>query len=175
MTREKMLTSFGPFAVVFQPIGDDEWPYFSLLHLHDERVAVVVELIRAVSRKDDAEPYTLTLLWDVNWRPHLVGAIAGYFRKTDATVAQIWRAVDAGSWVTPQLSAVLSLIDDRFIDCSLERLASYCPLSNDPQYSIDSPIERHNAQGPAGSRNRSAKAASSLLALLRLDCPDDDA
>jgi hypothetical protein len=174
MTREEMLAAFGPFAVVFEPIRDDKTPYLSLLHLHAQRVAVVIDLIRAASRNDDSEPYILALLRDVNWRPHLVGAIASYFRKTDATVAQMWRAVDGGSWVTPQLSAVLSLIDDSFVDRALERLASHCPLWSASQYSIDSPIERHVAQGPAGSYHRSSKAASSFLALLRLDSRDDE-
>lgn len=173
-SRDEMLDAFGPFAVIFEPIGDDSTPYLSLLHLHHDRVANVIALISDAANSDDSESSIVSLLQDVDWRPHLVGAVANYFRKFDSATAQIWRAVDSGSWVTPQLLAILSLIDEDFLAHSIGRLTSGCPLSNDPDYSVEEPLERHVAQGPSGSVHRSSKAAASLLTLLQIDSADDE-
>ena len=85
----------------------------------------------------------------------------------------MWAALDAGSWVTPQLAAVLSISDNEFTHHAIDRLDRMCPFSDDPEYRIESPIERHSAQGPSGSRGRSAKSASSLFAVLQVDSPDN--
>lgn len=169
-----MLDAFGQFAVVFEPMGDDRTPYLCLLHLHDERSVNVVNAIRGATEHDSADNCIVTLLRDVDWRPHLVGAIAAHFRPSANAIAQMWAALDAGSWVTPQLAAILTNCDSAFRDRALDRLNSLCPHSNDPEYSIESPIERHSAQGPAGSHHRSAKSAASLSSLLKCDCPDHD-
>ena len=168
-SRDEMLAAFGPFAAIFQPMGEDKTPYLSLLGLQDEGSTKVIRAIRNSVNQSDTASYVLTLLRDVNWRPHLVGAIACYYDTNDDSVAQMWAAVDAGSWVTPQLTVVLSLCDDDFVDNASRRLDRFCPLSSDPEYSLDSPIQRHSAQGPAGSSHRSSKTAASLLALLPAD------
>jgi hypothetical protein len=161
-----MLAAFGPFAVVFEPIRDDRTPYLSLLHLHHERSLDVVRAIRDAVATPNSASCVLTLLRDVNWRPHLVGAIATYFDTTNDAITQMWAALDAGSWVTPQLAGILSKCDSDFSGKAISRLANCCPLSGDPEYSMESPIERHSAQGPAGSHHRSSKSAASLFALL---------
>ena len=109
------------------------------------------------------------MLRDVNWRPHLVGAIATYYNTANVAIAQMWAALDAGSWVAPQLGGILSLRDPNFITNAVDRLRNRCPLSGDPEYSIGSPVERHSAQGPAGTHLRSSKSAASLLELLPED------
>jgi hypothetical protein len=161
--------SFGPLAVVFGPLDDDSTPYLSLLHLHHERTAKVIELIRESTRQPNAIPGLINLLRDPDWRPNLVGAVAAYFSSSDQINNEIWRAVDAGSWVTPQLAAILSLRDDGFVVRSIARLTNGCPLVRDSDHSIDDPLARHVSQGPAGDCERSAKAAASLFALLNAD------
>ena len=168
-SRDEMLAAFGPFRVIFEPIGDDRNPYLALLGLHDPRSLDVVRTIRDVAAAPDSATFAVTLLRDVNWRPHLVGAIATYYNPTHETLAQMWAALDAGSWVTPQLAGILSRLDATFVDSAAARLVHCCPLSGNPEYSIESPIERHSAQGPAGSHQRSSKSAASLLALLSPD------
>ena len=135
---------------MFEPIGDDRNPYLALLGLHDPRSLDVVRTIRDVAAAPDSASFVVTLLRDVNWRPHLVGAIATYYNPTNGTINQMWAALNAGSWVTPQLAGILSKRDTNFVDNAMARLADCCPLSRDPEYSIESPIERHSAQGPAG-------------------------
>lgn len=166
-TREEMLAAFGPFAVAFNRVGRDSTPYLSLLHLHDDTVVKVIELIREATLEQHSEAAIIALMQDVNWRPHLVGSIAAYFRRSDLSRIQMWRAMDAGSWVTPQIAAILSIICDDFVEYSIERLAAGCRLTNDQEYSVPNALERHVAQGPAGDHQRSAKMASSLLAMLR--------
>lgn len=160
-----MLKAFGPFAIVFEPMGYDTTPYLTLLHLHDQRSSDVIRTIRDLAT-DDSVTHVVTLLRDDNWRPHLIGAIAAFYKTTTEAVAQLWRAVDAGSWVTPQLTGILSRIDNEFTSKAVVRLMKLCPIIDDPEYSIQSPLEKHSAQGPAGSNHRSAKSATSLLALL---------
>ena len=164
-----MLKAFGPFSVVFDPIGSNRTPYLSLLRLHRPGILDIVRIIRDTASKPDSTTNAVTMLRDANWRPHLVGAIATYYCTAGAAVTQMWAALDAGSWVAPQLAGVLSLCDPNFVINAAQRLHSGCPLSGDPEYSIGSPIERHSAQGPAGSHHRSSKSASSLLELLPED------
>jgi hypothetical protein len=168
-----MLTAYGPFSVAFEPLGQDRNPYMSLLWLKGDSAEQIIHVIRAATTKTDAEECTLTLLRDVNWRPQLVGAIAARFLATRPVVEQTWRAVDAGSWVSPQLAAVLSLVDPTFVTRATDRLASRCELKVDADYMIDDPAERHSAQGPLGSRLRTAKTAAALQALLDEDVPTD--
>ena len=172
-SREGMLAGFGPFRVVFEPIGDDRNPYLALLGLHRSNSLGVVRIIRDIAVVPGAVSFAANLLRDVNWRPHLVGAIAAFYNPTEDTIARMWAALDAGSWVTPQLGAILSKCDTEFIENATTRLANCCPLSRNPAYSIASPVEQHSAQGPANSYQRSSKAASSLLALLAPDRASD--
>lgn len=165
-SREEMLAAFGPFRVVFEPMGDDTTPYLSLLHLHDARSLVVVRAIRDATTEPDSTACVLTLLRDVNWRPHIVGSIAAYYASNLDAINQMWAALDAGSWAAPQIAAILSKCDPTFIDRATSRLNEHCPLSNDAEYAISSAIERHSAQGPAGSHHRSSKSATAIYALI---------
>lgn len=173
-SRDEMLQSFGPFAVAFEPVGNQTAPYLSLLNLYDDQgLARAVELIREAARERDSESFLVMLLRDRNWRPQLVGAVANLFLRSDSASSQMWRAVDAGSWVTPQLLAALSLVDSHFLERSLSRLDAACPIVEDPDYAVEDPIENHVARGPSASCGRSAKTASSLLALLEAVAADD--
>ena len=88
-----------------------------------------------------------------------------------SAVTQAWRAFDSGSWVSPQLAAMLSLVDPDFATLAIDRLERGCPLSHDQDYEILSELERHSAEGPSGGYLRSCKAAAALLALLDTDIP----
>lgn len=59
------------------------------------------------------------------WRPHLVACIALLCgRTTPRTLWYLWRAIQANSWVAPQLVATASLVDPEFSDKALWVLPS---------------------------------------------------
>lgn len=59
------------------------------------------------------------------WRPHLVACIALLCgRTTPRTLWFLWRAIQANSWVAPQLVATASLVDPEFADKALWVLSS---------------------------------------------------
>jgi hypothetical protein len=166
-----MLTAYGPFAGLFEPMdGITTPPYLSLLGpgAHAE---APIRLIRAAVGSREGRHCVLVLLRDPNWRAQLVGAVAVYLQPSRPAIAQLWRAFDGGSWVSPQLPAVLSLRDDDFVDDAIVRLWQGCPVAIDRAYVFDSAAELHSAQGPSGPLRRSAKAAAALLALLDADAP----
>lgn len=173
-TRQEMLAAFGPFAAVFEPIGENKAPYLSLLHLHDSRVAEVVNAIRVAATHELSHEYIMVLLRDAGWRPHLVGSVATYYRTSESAIDLAWRALDAGSWVQPQLAAMLSLVHSQFLDKAILRLESGCPLERHSTKTIDDPTVAHVVQGPNGDSNRSSKMTASLVALLREDYPNDE-
>ena len=74
--------------------------------------------------------------------------------------ASLWRAVDAGSWVTPQLVVTAYFVDPEFPRSVVERIEALCPVSVPASLT---PLERHSATGPANAVQRSAKMMSSLV------------
>lgn len=155
---------FGPFAAVFRPLYGQAAPYLSLLRCMDS-VDRLIAKIRDLSATEDAAKFAAVLLRDVNWRPHLVGAVASYFLRSAEVSDQLWRTVDAGSWVTPQLVVILSLSDSQFLERSLDRLEAGCPCVDD-RAGCESEIESHIARGPATDEERCSKAASALWAIV---------
>ncbi len=159
-----MAAEFGVFSPVFRS-GD----YLSLLHLGGPDVkrafALVLECCR---RSSDQYEEIANLFGHLDWRPHLVGAVAltalPYNRQA---CSKLWEAFDAGSWVTPQLAATAFLCDPTFPIQAGDRIRSRCPV-NRSRLVGQPALERHIASGPAGIAQRSAKAASSLVRLARL-------
>lgn len=160
----------GAYAVLFgdgKELGLKVPPCLVLLNLYIEDAArVVLQRIKAlVTSKAVSEGETLFLIDDPDWRPHLVGMSAVYLgMRSNELVEHLWAAFDRGSWVSPQLAAVLSLVDNDFDSKAMVRLEKYCQISDTPK--ITNMIQRHVSRGPAGSYLRSCKAVSSLTALL---------
>jgi len=166
----ELTAMFGPFAPVFLDDGLSVPGYLVLLNLHatDEELLIVLDRIRTALDSPEAGQWRAALLHDPNWRPHLVGALAALLSSNPAPyVSPLWRAIDAGSWVTPQLVATARLVDPDFIAQAMSRVEAGCPVLEPHGLS---PIERHSATGPAGTPGRSAKMLASLLAL----CDDSD-
>ncbi len=172
-TREAMLAAFGPFAPLFEPLGGERFPYYVLLSMSSERAAVIVEAVRGACREPAAETHLLTLLRDVNWRAQIVGVVGAWFISPEPVLAQLWRAFDAGSWISPQHAALLSLRDSNFPEQARRRLANGCPTRDDPEYRVTSPAEHRSARGPAGPLLRSCKAVAALHALLQAEEGED--
>lgn len=116
-------------------------PYLHLLHLRDDTTAgtgygygprAALATIRDLVRSNIVdEAQTLSLLRQRDWRPHLVGISTVYFASIQSTatvpvIEQMWDTFDKGSWVSPQVAAILSLVDEDFFDQALTRLDLVC-------------------------------------------------
>jgi hypothetical protein len=157
------LSKFGPFAEVFEK-GELSVPgYLTLLGLMDDRAQIVMSRIERVVAGGDQEPWIGVLFEDPNWRPHLVGAVAMLLDDGPACcLASLWDAIDAGSWVTPQLVVSALFLDPDFKEAVRARIDNRCVVM--PPSGL-TPLERHSASGPAGIPARSAKLMASLLAV----------
>lgn len=167
--EDSPLAKFGPFVAVFERREDGGMGgYHDLLSLYWDRSATVVEQIASIVEKDDSIGYIRVLLDDPNWRPQIVGAVACLIESEADVLDNIWQAVDAGSWVTPQLCVVAYFIDPQFLVRARDRIEARCLVS--PPEGL-TPAERHSATGPEGVTMRSAKMLASLLALCELSPP----
>lgn len=145
--------------------------YLALLHLEAHDSAATVRLVRQCANIDADRSATLSLLSDVNWRPTLVAAVAAAFLPPDTRVTDaLWHRFDTGSWVVPQIAAILASIDPDFQLQAQLRLEAHCPLVSS-ELRAPPMIERYSAAGPADGTTYSAKAANSLQAILSAGLP----
>jgi len=157
---------------IFEPVFKSAHGYLALLHLSADDAPEAVKLVMNCCRKI-ANPYPdiCRLLADSNWRPHLVAAVAAIVCGHDSAATKwLWHRFDTGSWVTPQIGVALYLVDRDFEAQSRLRLEAGCPVDVS-DLMLMAGVERHSAAGPAGNVERSAKAAATLLQLLRMSSP----
>ena len=152
---------FGPFAPVFEKGELAVAGYLELLHLRGAGVQVVIDRIATALRGNDVARWVAALLAEVNWRPHLVAAIAFLLEPTH-DVELLWGAIGRGSWVIPQLVVTAAHVDPRFRARVQERVAALCPIAVPGGLT---PLERHNTTGPGDRGARSAKLLASVLAM----------
>jgi hypothetical protein len=132
-----------------------------LLSMRSGETRPVIDRIEHALSCQGAARSADALLASPDWRHHLVAAVALIL---DAGArfdpAPLWAAMDAGSWVTPQLVATAYLVDPSFPDRLQSRIKAGCPVEVPSNLS---PLERHRATGPASPEQRSAKLSASLL------------
>jgi hypothetical protein len=158
-SRDKTYDEFGPFAVVLKSPGEPA-PLI-LLSMRGAEAGAVIDRIEHALAADDARKGVEALFASPDWRPHLIGAVALILdagRRLEPS--GMWKAIDAGSWVTPQLVAAAYLIDPRFADRVRDRIEAKCAVVVPEDLS---PGERHHATGPATPEQRSAKLLASLV------------
>lgn len=155
---------FGPFAYVFERGTLDVPGYLTLLHLGFDDCEVAIRRIANALDHPTAPHYISMLLEDRNWRPNLVGAMAVLIAKQQDLVSGLWNAVDAASWVNPQLAAVASVVDRDFITNSAARFDA-CGIS-----SAETAGPRTHC-APVTVANK-PKTVGALLPLLRRHIPD---
>src|SRR5215217_7637161 len=85
---------------------------------------------------------------------HQPGAQIVLDGRQTLTPTALWRAVDAGSWVLPQLVVCAHIVDSDFPSQCRDRMRAGAPVAPVPDLS---PVERHSATGPGNARQRSAK------------------
>src|SRR5688572_24296551 len=102
---------------IFEPVFESAHGYLALLGLNSGDATEAVELVRNCCGKvSNPSSDIYRLLAEPNWRPHLVAAVAAIVSGFDAETANLlWRRLDRGSWVTPQIAAALFLVDPDFV------------------------------------------------------------
>jgi hypothetical protein len=92
-----------------------------LLHISDVEALPAVQAALHPHWRDEAR----VLLGDPRWRGQLVACAAIVISGSDVDLEEaLWRALDAGSWVAPQLVVTLFLLDPQFETRAEERLLS---------------------------------------------------
>jgi hypothetical protein len=158
-SRDNTDAEFGPFAQVLKSPGEPA--ALTLLSMRGSGVGAVLDRIERALSADDAVQGAAALFASADWRPHLVGAaalIVDSGRRLDT--ATMWQAIDAGSWVTPQLVTTAYLIDASFAARLRQRIDANCAVIVPANLSA---VERHRATGPATAEQRSAKLLASLV------------
>jgi hypothetical protein len=121
------LEQFGPFAHAFTRNARSVPGHLELLGLQGRAAQVVIDRIERALARDGAFRFVDVLFDDPNWRPHLVGAVALILDDGDHTLVRaLWRAIDAGSWVIPQLVVTALMIDRDFPARLVERVEASC-------------------------------------------------
>lgn len=160
-SRDRSYAEFGAFAAVLRGADPRVPEPLSLLSMSGPDVGAVIERIEQALGACDPAPGVDAMFASPDWRPHLIAATALLLdgrRRLDP--AAMWRAIDAGSWVTPQLVATAYLIDPAFVERLRERIESGCGIAAPPGLSR---AQRYRATGPASVEERSAKLLTSLL------------
>lgn len=103
------------------------------------------------------------------WRSQIVAATALIDAPAAPEVVEaLWQAFDSDSWVSPQLSVVLGLVDPNAPSQMKKRMILGCPVSLRGQEEL-SPQERYSQHGKAPVFTYSAKCWSSLCWHLAAD------
>jgi hypothetical protein len=157
------ISKFGPFTRVFEK-GELTVPgHLALLNLRGPDADVVIDRTQLALAAEGPGRWVGALFDDPNWRAHLVGAIAILLDGgTRLDTVALWRALDSGSWVAPQLVVTAYFADPAFQERLMERIRHRCPVTVP---SALSPIERHSTTGPGSTVQRSAKLLASLLSM----------
>jgi hypothetical protein len=125
------------------------------------------EVSQALLRSADPEGDIGALLREADWRCHLVAGVVlvvSELRTKPKLVEALWGAVDAGSWVSPQLGVCLAIIDPDFSLRAKTRIESGCPVVVRPSTTSAEVAARQLVeQAPAGLISRSAKAIAAFL------------
>jgi|8_EtaG_2_1085327.scaffolds.fasta_scaffold14715_3 hypothetical protein len=105
------------------------------------------------------------LLNNEDWRPQLVAILASFkLTQTEQIklIPELWNRLEKGSWISPQILSVLSIIDSEF------ELKATGILNNGfkVNYSNMEMAKHHSARGPEGSKGASEKVINSIKSLL---------
>ncbi len=107
---------YGPFAPVFESGELDVPGHVCLLNLgHESHARTVIGRVRDALAAEEPGPWVERMLGQPNWRPHLVAAVA--YLADDArrlAIEPLWRRLEDGSWVSPQLAVAAFFVDPAF-------------------------------------------------------------
>ncbi|MCA9776652.1 MAG: macro domain-containing protein [Candidatus Eremiobacteraeota bacterium] len=162
---EKYLQQFESF----RPMFGKECLYLSLLGLGKPEALAVAGDCLAASSDPDRE---VTALLKQGWREHLIaGAALLSGGVNETTLRALWDALDADSWVVPQLAVILPLVDPEASSQMKKRLLLGCPVQLRGQEEL-APVSRHVVHGKSELPRYSKKAWSALSWRLFLTEPE---
>lgn len=158
--------SFGP---MFQKGPANVGRYLTLLNLGDG-ASEAVRRAKACLERSPRAASEITEAFEVEgWREHLVGAVALLASRAEARPIEcLWRLVDRGSWVSPQLVATLSLTDPKFEQAAAAALDRLVAEPHEPLPPTTSPEEaayRHSVVGPSVGPAKSVAALVGLTGM----------
>ncbi|MBX3166586.1 MAG: hypothetical protein KF760_04205 [Candidatus Eremiobacteraeota bacterium] len=142
--------------------------YLALLHLNTGSAGVVERLVESARSSPDLEAELRELLSE-GWRPALVACAALQGRSSPALLDLLWKALDRGSWVAPQMAITLWMLDERFAERARQRLSPGWAVMPEPERDGLSGPEVHVIHGPAGTNSLSSKTRVSLMTVLAHD------
>jgi hypothetical protein len=111
-----------------------------------------------------------------DWRPHIVGSISILSfdsQRRNGFIDLLWDRLSRGSWTSPQILAVLSIIDKDFISKANKIINEGFTVN----YSQLTPIEHHVSRGGTSVKEASAKVVAVINFLLNkivIDSVDSD-
>ncbi|MBA3471300.1 MAG: hypothetical protein H0T53_16815 [Herpetosiphonaceae bacterium] len=153
------------FAHLF--VRQPQWQtplYIHLLRFNDNVVWTMSAIVQSLARSPSPAREICALLNGLDWREHLVGGVASILgqHQSAPVIAAVWAAFDEGSWVSPQLAVVASLIDPAFAEQARERILRRCQGVPD-RTERESPLVRTVVSGPGGDYQRACKALAALV------------
>jgi hypothetical protein len=175
---ERGFPSFAPLFDTAPAQGVDIPLYLALLNHPSSTYARVTmrAVADAVAVSPDSNREVISLFAEVNWRPHLVGAMALLLGAkgldgvegtvTPDTLAALWGAFDGASWVSPQLAVTALLCDPAFEEHARVRVEAGCPINTDRLAGLDW-VSRHSAAGPGSFAHHSSKALTALVTVCK--------
>jgi hypothetical protein len=160
------LERLGSLAELWEGGRPEHLPLLGLQSPDAERIIRKLREIagRSPTFRDDIQ----SALTDQDWRPQLVGAVCVGLGLGEARhIDELWEAALHGSWVTPQLLVVASLVDPAFQTRARDAVGVILgsPTAGSLPGGVASAAQ-HSKQGPSGPAERRGKALSALLALV---------
>jgi len=112
-------TAYPSFARMFEPSGGLKAPaYLVLMSLGSREGELGTAIGLCVSCMNEAGEGLASELREMlrdHWRPQIVACTALLIgQATESDIAEVWDALDRGSWASPQLVATASVIDPDF-------------------------------------------------------------
>ena len=144
--------------------------YLSLLHLDSDDTREVFLFVKdACGKSPDPVSEIKSLLDGDGWREHLVGACALLVREDLAVSLKdvLWKAIDVGSWVSPQLAVTAWFRDPDFLTNAKHRIERRCQQKT-TEVPIMSSLMKHVVAGARSHRDKAIKTFSALVYLLGL-------
>ncbi|MFZ6028191.1 MAG: hypothetical protein ACOYYS_10800 [Chloroflexota bacterium] len=134
----------------------------------NDMLEAIARLREVLAQSDNVEEEILAgLLNTLMWRSTIVAVISVVClnHASQELLERLWEVLDAGSWVTPQIAAVLFFYDAEFEQKAIARVKQGCPLTDQPLFLSESEKQLWGSL-PSDAYLRQCKAVSSLVSML---------
>jgi len=168
-----LLAQYGPFANLIRGSNGQLPAYLILKGMYDQQaVQHLLDNIQTALSKGESEFWIQQLLDTPDWRSQIIAATTILMLEDSSPyIEALWSLAIQGSWMSPQIMVVLSIIDSEFLEHCRNRIQCNCEIHS-PE-GMDWP-EKQRSMGPAPDHARAGKEAAVILALCgqRMPAPD---